>query len=201
MRKAISFLFFSLIVGQSPDSLFNLANRYYETEQYRPAANHYERLSQQVEHEDLYLNLGNAYFRMGEVGHAIWAYEKGYALSPRNGDLNHNLNHVRTQVRDRILPPDDFFLVAFYRSIIEKFTILDMLTLGGIIFIGLGGLYLLRINGAIPERPGRILNGFLLFAVLATGWIMLDKYWDVSDKQEGIVIASAVDVRQPQYPG
>jgi uncharacterized protein YgiM (DUF1202 family) len=24
---------------------------------------------------------------------------------------------------------------------------------------------------------------------------MLDKYWDVSDKQEGIVIASAVDVR------
>ncbi|MEA1882490.1 MAG: SH3 domain-containing protein [Candidatus Marinimicrobia bacterium] len=196
MRKAIPyFAFFSLIIGQTSDSLFHLANRYYETEQYRQAANHYEILSRQVEHEDLYLNLGNAYFRMGEVGHAVWAYEKGYALSPRDGDINYNLNYVRTQVRDRILPPDDFFLVAFYRSNIEKLTILDLLILGGLIFIGLGGLYILRIYGTIPKRSGRILNGILLIAVLSTGWIMLDKYWNVSDKQEGIVIASAVDVR------
>ena len=72
----------SLLFGQSPDSLFNLANRYYDKEQYYQAANYYEKLSGQVEHEDLYLNLGNAYFRMGEVGHAVWAYEKGHALSP-----------------------------------------------------------------------------------------------------------------------
>ena len=67
----------------------------------------------QVEHEDLYLNLGNAYFRMGKVGHAVWAYEKGHALSPRDRDINYNLSYVRSQVRDRIQAPDDLFILSF----------------------------------------------------------------------------------------
>lgn len=196
MRQSLLLLIFSTVMfGQSPDSLFNLGNRYYDAEQFTQAANLYERLSQQVEHEDLYLNLGNAYFRMGEVGHAVWAYEKGYVLSPRDRDINYNLNFIRSQVRDRIQPPDDFFVIAFYGAIIEKLTILDLLIMGGLFFTGLGGLYLLRVNGSVSEKIRTVLNTILLVSVLATGWIMLDKYWDVSDKQEGVVIASAVDVR------
>jgi len=196
MRLSIILLIFSSVLfGQSADSLFNLANRYYETEQYQQAANVYERLSREVEHEDLYLNLGNAYFRMGEVGHAVWAYEKGHSLSPRNADIDHNLNYVQSQVRDRIKRPEDFFIVAFYRAIIEKMTILDLLTVGGLIFIGLGGIYVLRINGTVSGKVGSVLNGALLISIIASGWIMLDKYWDVSDKHEGIVIVSTVDVR------
>ena len=188
-------ILFSLLFGQAPDSLFNLANRYYDMEQYHQAANYYENLSEKVEHENLYLNLGNAYFRMGEVGHAVWAYEKGHALSPRDGDINYNLSYVRSQVRDRIQAPDDLFFLAFYRSILEKLTILDLIKLGGLLFIGLGGLYVLRLNGTIPEKLGGILNSILLVSIVTAGWIMLDKYWDVSDEQEGIIIASAIDVR------
>ena len=150
MRRLIFVACLSTGWAQSPDSLYQLGNRYYEAEQYPQAASTYERLSRQVVHEDLYLNLGNAYFRMGELGNAIWAYEKGYNLSPRNGDLNYNLNFVRAQVRDRIIPPDDFILVVIYRAILEKLTILDLITLGGILFVGLGGRYVLRINGFLP---------------------------------------------------
>jgi hypothetical protein len=132
---------------------------------------------------------------MGEVGHAVWAYEKGHALSPRDGDINYNLSYVSSQVRDRIQGPDDLFFLAFYRAILEKLTILDLITLGGLLFIGLGGLYVLRLNGAISEKLGGILNSILLVSVVTAGWIMLDKYWDVSDEQEGVIIASAVDVR------
>lgn len=195
MKRFILIICFSFGWGQSPDSLYQLGNRYYEAEQFQQAANTYERLSRQVVHEDLYLNLGNAYFRMGELGHAIWAYEKGYDLSPRNGDLNYNLNFVRAQVRDRILPPDDFIFVAVYRAIVEKLTILDLMTLCGFLFMGLGAVYVIRINGLIAERFGGIINGVLLILIISTGWIMLDKYWDVSDDHEAIVIASAVDVR------
>jgi tetratricopeptide (TPR) repeat protein len=196
MRQFLILLILSTAMfGQSPDSLFNLGNRYYGAEQFTQAANFYERLSKQVEHEDLYLNLGNAYFRMGELGHAVWAYEKGYALSPRDRDLNYNLNFIRSQVRDRIQPPEDFFVVAFYRAIIEKLTILDLLIMGGFSFAGLGIFYFLRANGHIFEKTGTVFNAILLLSVLVTVWTMLDKYWDVSDKQEGVVISSAVDVR------
>ncbi|MDD9879968.1 MAG: SH3 domain-containing protein [Candidatus Marinimicrobia bacterium] len=195
MNRIILTLCITFGWAQSPDSLYQLGNRYYEAERYQQAANTYEKLSRQVVHEDLFLNLGNAYFRMGELGHSIWAYEKGYDLSPRNGDLNYNLNFVRAQVRDRIIPPDDFIFVAIYRAIVEKLTILDLITLAGFLFIGLGCIYVLRVNGLIADRMGGIVNGFLLVFLLSTGWIMLDKYWEVSDEKEAIVIAAAVDVR------
>ena len=47
----------------------------------------------------------------------------------------------------------------------------------------------------IADRMGGIVNGILLVFLLSTGWIMLDKYWEVSDEKEAIVIAAAVDVR------
>jgi len=141
------------------------------------------------------LNLGNAYFRIGNIGQAIWAYEKGRILSPRDKDIHYNLNYVRAQVRDRIQPPDDFFLVAFYRAIIEKLTILDLLTIGGILFMGLGVLYMIRNNGFIFGKIDGLIQSVLITAVIATGWIMLDKYWAVSEDQTAIVISSVVDVR------
>ena len=185
----------SLVMGQSADSLFQLGNKYYTAEKYQQAANVYEQLSRRVAHEDLYLNLGNSYFRMGQMGNAIWAYEKGNALSPRDSDINYNLKFVRSQIRDRILPPDDFFLVAFYRAIVEKLTVPDLITLGGLIFMLLGFLYVLQLQSFFTEKLASIANGTLLLSIFATGWIMLDKYWDVSDQQKGIVIVTAVDVR------
>ncbi|GIT74752.1 MAG: hypothetical protein Ct9H300mP29_7460 [Candidatus Neomarinimicrobiota bacterium] len=61
-------ILFSLLFGQAPDSLFNLANRYYDMEQYHQAANYYENLSEKVEHENLYLNLGKSLFSDGRGG-------------------------------------------------------------------------------------------------------------------------------------
>ena len=141
------------------------------------------------------MNLGNAYFRIGNIGQAIWAYEKGRILSPRDQDIHYNLNYVQAQVRDRIQPPDDFFLVAFYRAIIEKLTILDLLTIGGILFMGLGVLYMIRNNGFIFGKIDGLIQSVLITAVIASGWIMLDKYWAVSEDQAAIVISSVVDVR------
>jgi tetratricopeptide (TPR) repeat protein len=191
----ILIIFYASLFAQSPDSLFNRANRYFEIEQFEAAARAYEKLSAQVEHEDLYLNLGNAYFRIGNIGQAIWAYEKGHILSPRDQDIHYNLNYVQAQVRDRIQPPDDFFLVAYYRAIMEKLTILDLLTIGGILFMGLGVLYMIRNNGFIFGKIDRLIQSVLITAVIATGWIMLDKYWAVSEDQAAIVISSVVDVR------
>ena len=39
-----------------------------------------------------YFNLGNAYFRLGELGKAIRFYEKARVLIPRDEDLNFNLS-------------------------------------------------------------------------------------------------------------
>ena len=57
----------SILFSQSPDSLFHLANGYYVNEDFEDAIIKYEQLAQIYENEDLYLNLGNSYFKIGQL--------------------------------------------------------------------------------------------------------------------------------------
>lgn len=46
----------------------------------------------------LYYNMGNAYFRLDQLGQAIRYYEKARRLIPENAELQHNLKVARSQV-------------------------------------------------------------------------------------------------------
>jgi hypothetical protein len=65
-----------------------------------------ELLHQGVASADLYFNLGDAYFRKGALGPAIWAFEKAAALAPGDEDARYNLGEARKlaarQAHDRI---------------------------------------------------------------------------------------------------
>ena len=50
---------------------------------------------------DLAFNLGDAYFRMGKVGPAIWAFERALALDPGDDDARYNLDKARKVVARR----------------------------------------------------------------------------------------------------
>ena len=49
-------------------------------------------------------NLGNTYFRLGELGKAIVHYRRGLRLAPTDFDLNENLNYTRNRVEPFIQP-------------------------------------------------------------------------------------------------
>ena len=59
-------------------------------------------------------NLGNAWFRMNELGRAVLAYERARVAMPRDADLNYNLAHAQDQVVDAISPSRGFFSMAFF---------------------------------------------------------------------------------------
>jgi len=64
----------SFIFSQSVDELFNTANKYYNENKYEEAIQIYEKIIEiDVFSEDLYLNLGNAYFQNLENGSARWS--------------------------------------------------------------------------------------------------------------------------------
>ena len=188
-------LLLSISVCQNTDSLFQLGNDYYLDEKYVQAINIFEKISKDYEHEDLYLNLGNSYYRVGMLGNAIWSYERGHLLSPRDNDINYNLIYVRNQIRDRIIPPDDFFLIAVYRAIIEKLTLLDLIAMSGLILLSLGILYVSKNFSILSNKISGIMNATLLILIFSNGFIILDKYWAVSDRENGVVISIESDVR------
>jgi len=59
---------------------------------------------------DLYYNIGNTYYRLGDLGHAVLWYERALQLDPTNADALTNLEFVNTRIADK--PVDDRSLLS-----------------------------------------------------------------------------------------
>ncbi len=69
---------------------------------YAAAAAAYEQLDRQhVVSADLYYNLGVTYFRQGQVGRAIWAFERALVVAPDDEDARFNLAQARKLASQR----------------------------------------------------------------------------------------------------
>ena len=84
---------------------FDQANRLYEQGKYREAAAAYKALLQQGRvSAALLFNLGNSLFKSGQVGRAIISYRLGEQLSPRDPDIEANLQFARDSVAGGVNP-------------------------------------------------------------------------------------------------
>jgi len=55
-----------------------------------------------IENGKLYYNIGNAYFRMNDLGMAILNYRRAKMLTPDDANLQHNLQYARSRRIDKI---------------------------------------------------------------------------------------------------
>lgn len=89
------------------DEAWKRGNEAYLHGDYAAAVAAYE----QLDHEglvsaDLFFNLGDAYFRQGNLGRAIWSFERAATLEPDDDDVRFNLEQARKaaarRARDKI---------------------------------------------------------------------------------------------------
>ncbi len=86
--------------------IYNEANTLYGQGEFKKAAGRYEEVvSRGVRNGYVFFNLGNAYFKAGETGRAILAYERALRLMPDDEDVIANLRFVNSVKVDR--SPDD----------------------------------------------------------------------------------------------
>lgn len=89
-------LYASAGLASGIESAFEQANRLYEQGRFTEAAAAYERLmKEQGESAALHFNLGNALFKAGQLGRAVWHYRVAERLSPRDPDIQANLQFAR----------------------------------------------------------------------------------------------------------
>jgi tetratricopeptide (TPR) repeat protein len=90
--------------AEIPAAAFDAANKLYEQGRFSDAASAYEKLLQSGQASTaLYFNLGNAFFKAGQIGRAIAAYRQAEQLAPRDPDLRANLQFARNQVQSPTL--------------------------------------------------------------------------------------------------
>ena len=92
--------------AQISPAAFEAANRLYEENKFADAAAAYQKLAQTGEvSAALYFNLGNAWFKSGQIGRAVAAYRAAEQLAPRDPDIRANLQFARNQTSGPSLAP------------------------------------------------------------------------------------------------
>ena len=104
-------------VAHGQDELFQQGNQFYQAEDWSEAISAYENLlAAGFEGADLYYNLGNAYFKKGELGRSILNWERAAAIQPGEPDLRANLDLAGSLTIDVIEPLPEFWLLATHRK-------------------------------------------------------------------------------------
>jgi len=85
----------NVLVGSDPEKAADL---------YRKAALRLERIVEEggIHNGRLYYNIGNAYFRMKDLGRAILCYRRAEQYTPNDPNLQQNLQYARSRCLDQI---------------------------------------------------------------------------------------------------
>ena len=99
-------------------SLWQAGNDAFAAGQWQNALNYYQTIEGEgLASADLYYNIGNTYFKLGENGHAILYFERALKLEPTHTDAANNLEIVRQLTLDKIDAVPEFILVTWFRGL------------------------------------------------------------------------------------
>lgn len=98
------------------------ADSAYVQERYEQAISLYNKLLETGVSASVYYNLGNAYYRTGDIAHSILAYERAYLMEPGDADIRFNLQLARTKTIDKIVPESEMFFITWFRQMIDWYS-------------------------------------------------------------------------------
>jgi len=142
---------------------------------------------------NIYYNLGNTFFKQGQLGKAIVNYERAKRLLPYDRDVQANLKYALSLCNNSIVPLKKFGLIRLMNNITECLT-LDVWTilLSAAYFMVLVSFAFFMIKKTAIFKKVAV---FLLFCLIMISCLWLVKFqWFMLDKQ-AIIIVSEVDSR------
>lgn len=95
MINLLLLLSLAAVPNASPAELYNQGNACYVAGDYQGAISSYLRALETADQAPLRYNLGNAYFKNGQIGMAVVQLRRARALAPRDPDIAHNLEFLR----------------------------------------------------------------------------------------------------------
>jgi len=161
--------------GMDIHNLFNEANDLFISKKYKKSIELYEKIIDSgQENSIVFYNLGNAYYRSGDIGHAIWAYKHANKFSPRDKDIIHNLKIAEAKKIDRINSPPLFILHDFYRKIKSSLTMFELILVGGILFFIFSLLWIKQIFSGKRNVLSKSIFQILLTVIITVHAVILD---------------------------
>ncbi|MCZ4318287.1 tetratricopeptide repeat protein [Aequorivita viscosa] len=179
-------------------NLFDQGKELYKNGKYQQAINAWMQILDKGEHSaELYFNLGNAQYKLNQIGPSVYYYEKALQLSPNDSDIKNNLAFAENARIDSIEPLPQTVFSKWYKSIAGVFTFNGWAVLAVIFSILFVALFLFYYF-AYTEKRKRLLFASSMFAgifLVATLTMAFLTYSDFTKKQPAIIFASEIEVK------
>ena len=203
MKKiVVSILFLFCLVrvnAADPGVEFSKGNELYQKGKYEDAAKIFEAiLLSGNESEEVYYNLGNAYYKQNKLPQAILNYERALRLAPGNDDIRFNIRVTNARIVDKIEPMPEIFYVRWAKGLKALFSsdgwgrtsilLLLMAIAAGIFYLlsdGLGSVRKLGLYFSILALVGCLIS-------LAFGY---NEFQQLKEAKAAIVFVPTLNVK------
>jgi len=194
---ALILLTFAAPAAAAPLTDLSVAESLYRQGNYEPAANIYQSILRQgLAGGELYYNLGNCYYKMGQYGLAILNYERAERYLGNDPDLVKNQKLAELKAPDKIQPLPRWFVIQILDGIRRT------ISLGGwarwfILFEWslAACLVILILLPGLAIRPWltRLFWGCAVLFIVSGSFFFASHYTQ-SRNQAGIILASSVEI-------
>lgn len=203
MKKIKTLLYIGVLLisaiglGQN-EHLFERGKDQYKNKEYQEAVNSWKEVLKNDEASAaLYFNLGNAYYKLNQIGPSIYYYEKALQLSPNDSEIKNNLTFAENVRIDSIEPLPQSIFSKWYQGIATIFTFDGWAILSVICSIGFVAFFLLYYF-SYTEKKKRILFAsslvmvMVLVAALSMAFLTYD---DHIEDRPAIIFANELEVK------
>lgn len=188
---------------------FRQGNSFFQEKEYPKAIEAYSRAVQQgVGSAPLYYNLGNAYFKNGDLGYAVLYYLKARRLDPADSDIQSNLEFARSLATVQLEGVQLNPINSLFESIVTPYKLNSMAWLSSLFFILFVGLLIVRFGFGLVSgwvKPAIIT---VLILLVCTAALTTYKYqhdfvtrWAVVVGEEVSVMSGPSDSASLEFQG
>lgn len=191
-------VFISFTGFSQNQKLFDQGKEFYKNGKYQEAINSWMQILENGEASaELYFNIGNAQYKLNQIGPSIYYYVKALQLSPNDADIKNNLAFAENARIDVVEPLPQSVFTKWYRSVADTFTFNGWAVLAVVCSTGFVILFLLYYFSYTEKRKrllfaASMLVGFLLLSTFTMAFIT---YSDYSKKQPAIIFANQLEVK------
>ncbi len=197
---ALFSLFATSIFAQdlNPLGLFNEASSLYTAGKYREALALYASLdSLGYQSGELYFNLGNTYYKLGQIGKAILYYEKAKRFIENEEDLKVNLELALARTKDKIPELPKFFLEALLEHVLDFFSLGALGFLVLLFLYGTAAIFIFQLRDlfGVNSLVGQIFKYTFLVLFMLSLVLFVLKSSRLATHREAVVLNPVVNLK------
>lgn len=191
-------LFISMASFSQSGPLFEQGKELYKAEKYIEAVNSWMKVLENDQHSSsLYFNLGNAHYKLNNIGPSIYYYEKALELAPNDGDIKNNLAFAQNATVDDIEPLPKTIFNKWYH------TVSDLLTFDGwaivvvvfaMSFVLLFLLYYFSYSES-KKRTFFVSSIFTMLFLITALSMAYSTFADTEKDQPAIIFSESIEVK------